>query len=140
MSLILFLPFYVSHSFSPILSLGLTVRHGSTQSVAEFYGQYYSNSDLATFLAMTGMFLYISSICEIALLLYFLYLMLSNNVSFFSSFFLSFFLPFFPLFCSINLFNSFALSLSFSLTISLFLFHPFSFCLCLSLSFSPLTL
>ena len=30
------------------------MRHGSTQSVAEFYGQYYSNSDLMTFLALTG--------------------------------------------------------------------------------------
>jgi hypothetical protein len=38
----------------PTIYTGLTVRHGSTQSVAEFYGQYYSNSDLATFLALTG--------------------------------------------------------------------------------------
>jgi hypothetical protein len=34
---------------------GLTVRHGSNQSVAEFYGQFYSNSDLKEFLSLTGL-------------------------------------------------------------------------------------
>jgi hypothetical protein len=31
------------------------VRHGSNQSVAEFYGQFYSNSDLKEFLSLTGL-------------------------------------------------------------------------------------
>ena len=35
---------------------GLTVRHGSTQGCAEFYGnQYFSNSDLAEYLALSGL-------------------------------------------------------------------------------------
>jgi len=35
--------------------LGISVRHGSNQSVAEFYGQFYSNSDLELFLSNTGL-------------------------------------------------------------------------------------
>ena len=35
--------------------LGLSTRHGSNQSVAEFYGQFYSNSDLALFFSNTGL-------------------------------------------------------------------------------------
>ena len=34
---------------------GLTVRHGSTQACAEFYGEFYSNSDLSAFLALSGL-------------------------------------------------------------------------------------
>jgi hypothetical protein len=33
---------------------GLTVRHGSNQSVIEFYNEFYSNSDLQAFMALTG--------------------------------------------------------------------------------------
>jgi len=32
----------------------LTVRHGSNQSMAEFYGEFYSNADLASFLSLVG--------------------------------------------------------------------------------------
>ena len=34
---------------------GLTVRYGSNQSVAEFYGEFYSNEDLAKFLQYSGL-------------------------------------------------------------------------------------
>lgn len=34
---------------------GIRADHGSNQSVAEFYGQFYSNSDLVTFLALSGL-------------------------------------------------------------------------------------
>lgn len=35
---------------------GLSVKHGSTQACAEFYGnQYFSNSDLASYLALSGL-------------------------------------------------------------------------------------
>ena len=34
---------------------GLTVRHGSNQSVVEFYNEYYSNRDLMAFLSLTGL-------------------------------------------------------------------------------------
>jgi hypothetical protein len=34
---------------------GISVKHGSNQSVAEFYGQFYSNSDLASFLDLSGL-------------------------------------------------------------------------------------
>jgi len=31
------------------------VRHGSNQSVIEFYGEYYSNTDLQAFMALSGL-------------------------------------------------------------------------------------
>jgi len=34
---------------------GLAAKHGSNQSVAEFYGEFYSNSDLAAFLTLSGL-------------------------------------------------------------------------------------
>lgn len=34
---------------------GLTVRYGSNQSVAEFYGEFYSNSDLLSFFQLSGL-------------------------------------------------------------------------------------
>jgi hypothetical protein len=34
---------------------GIKVRHGSNQSVAEFYGEFYSNSDLLKFLKLSGL-------------------------------------------------------------------------------------
>ena len=34
---------------------GLNVRHGSNQSVAEFYGEFYSNADLENFLQISGL-------------------------------------------------------------------------------------
>ena len=34
---------------------GLTVRHGSNQSVIEFYNEFYSNSDLQAFMALSGL-------------------------------------------------------------------------------------
>jgi subtilase family serine protease len=34
---------------------GLTVRHGSTQAVVEFYSEFYSNSDLSAFLKLSGL-------------------------------------------------------------------------------------
>lgn len=33
---------------------GLTVRHGATQAVAEFYGEFYSNSDMLHFMSLSG--------------------------------------------------------------------------------------
>ena len=35
--------------------LGLNVRFGSNQSVVEFYGEFYSNSDLSAFMALAGL-------------------------------------------------------------------------------------
>lgn len=37
------------------LPLGLSVRYGSNQSVVEFYGEFYSNSDLIQFMALSGL-------------------------------------------------------------------------------------
>lgn len=34
---------------------GLRVNHGSNQSVAEFYGEFYSNNDLSSFLQLSGL-------------------------------------------------------------------------------------
>ena len=34
---------------------GLSVKHNSTQAVAEWYGEYYSNADLAAFLSLSGL-------------------------------------------------------------------------------------
>jgi len=34
---------------------GISVRHGSNQSVIEFYGEYYSNTDLQAFMALSGL-------------------------------------------------------------------------------------
>lgn len=33
---------------------GLTVRHGASQAVAEFYGEFYSNSDMLHFMSLSG--------------------------------------------------------------------------------------
>ncbi len=46
-----------AHMLSQLYSIpqGLSVQHGSNQSVVEFYHEFYSNADLKQFLALSGL-------------------------------------------------------------------------------------